>query len=174
MEIKNCTLHDLPDILALYDEARALQIGRKMVVWPSFDESFILHEIMEKRQWKIVEGSIILCNWAITLNDKEIWEDKDNDDAIYIHRICTNPEYRGSRFIDPVVSWAIAYCQENNRKFVRLDTLGNNTKLIQHYTSSGFEFLGMVKLTTTSTLPKHYQDEPNCCLFEIDVKKNIH
>lgn len=55
------------------------------------------------------------------------------------------------------------------KRFIRLDTLGNNTRLIEHYTSAGFDFKGMVQLTDTGNLPAHYQNERNCCLFELDV-----
>lgn len=170
MEIKNCSLTDVAEILSLYEAARNLQIQREMVVWPSFENAFIENEIREERQWKIVDGSTIACNWAITFADREIWGNKDKNDAIYIHRICTNPNLRGNRYIDKIVAWAIAYAKQLGKRYVRLDTLGNNTKLIAHYTSAGFDFLGIVELTDTLTLPAHYQKEPKCCLFEIDLQ----
>jgi hypothetical protein len=170
MEIKNCLMSDVSEILSLYEAARNLQVQRKMVVWPSFESSFLQREIQEGRQWKIVYDNLIACNWAISFEDKEIWGERDKDDAIYIHRICTNPTLRGNRYIDTIVEWSKEYARQLNKRFVRLDTLGNNTRLIEHYTSAGFEFLGMVKLTDTASLPRHYQDEPNCCLFEIDLQ----
>lgn len=169
MEIKNCLKSDIDKILSLYDAARSLQMQRKMVIWPSFDTSFIEKEIQEQRQWKITMGEIIACNWTITFEDKEIWEEKDQNDAIYIHRICTNPMLRGNRYINDIVEWAKKYAQQLGKQFVRLDTLGNNTKLIEHYTAAGFEFLGIFELKDTKNLPSHYQNEPNCCLFEIDL-----
>lgn len=168
-EIKNCMLTDANEILSLYQSARNLQTQRKMVVWPPFEKSFIEKEINEERQWKIVIGDLIVCNWAITFEDKEIWGNKDQNNSIYIHRICTHPNFRGNRYIDKIVEWAKVYAKQIGKQFVRLDTLGDNTKLIEHYTSAGFNFLGMFKLTDTAALPKHYQDEPNCCLFEIDL-----
>jgi hypothetical protein len=170
MEIKSCLMTDANEILLLYEAARDLQIQRKMVVWPPFKKSFIEREIKEKRQWKIVSDNVIACNWAITFDDKEIWGERDKDDAIYIHRICNNPTLRGNRFIDTIVEWSKQYAGQIGKQFVRLDTLGNNTKLIEHYTSAGFKFLGMFKLTDTVNLPAHYQNEPNCCVFEIDLK----
>lgn len=170
MEIKKCQLSDVNDILLLYEAARSLQAQRKMVVWPGFDKSFIENEIREERQWKMIVDNIIVCNWAVTFEDKEIWGNKDNGASVYIHRICNNPEARGHRYIDNIVKWAKDYAKRMGKLSVRLDTLGNNTKLIQHYTSAGFKFLAMVELTDTATLPKHYQDEPNCCLFEIDLQ----
>jgi ribosomal protein S18 acetylase RimI-like enzyme len=170
MIISNCTRFDTDAILSLYQAARDLQVQKKMVVWPPFERSFIEKEIAEERQWKMTENNVIACNWAITFNDKEIWEERDKDDAIYIHRIATHPDFRGRRFIHDLVNWAKAYASQKGRKFVRLDTLGNNTRLIEHYTSAGFEFLGMFRLTNTASLPRHYQDETNCCLFEMRVE----
>jgi GNAT superfamily N-acetyltransferase len=169
MEIKNCALKDADAILELYDAAMDLQMKKNMVVWPRFERSFIEKEIKEERQFKLMIGNEIACNWAITFEDKEIWEEKDKNDSIYIHRIATRPEYRGNRFIDVIVAWAKDYALSKRKSYVRLDTLGDNRKLIQHYTSAGFAFLGMFKLENTENLPAHYHKEPNCCLFEMKL-----
>ena len=169
MEIQNCTLADADKILELYEAAMALQTEKKMVIWPRFEKSFIEKEIREKRQWKLIMEDQIACNWAITFEDKEIWGEKDQNDSIYIHRIATNPAFRGNKFINSIVAWAIDYASSIRKQYIRLDTLGNNAKLIQHYTSAGFEFLGMHLLSDTKNLPDHYKKEPNCCLFELKV-----
>jgi RimJ/RimL family protein N-acetyltransferase len=173
MEIKNCSLADADTILTLYDAAMRLQTQKNMVVWPRFKKPFIEKEIQEQRQWKLMIDNEIACNWAITFEDKEIWEEKDNNNSIYIHRIATNPAFRGNRFIDDIVAWAKAYALSKGKQYVRLDTLGNNTRLIKHYTSAGFKFLGIFKLTDTQSLPAHYQDEPNCCLFEMAIESSF-
>ena len=170
-KIENCIINDIDEILSLYESARDLQSKKAMVVWPIFEKAFIEKEINEQRQWKLLVDNIIACNWVITFSDKEIWEEKDKNDSIYIHRIATNPGFRGNRYIDSIVRWAKEYAKQRNKQFVRLDTLGNNTRLIEHYTSAGFHFLGMFQLTNTTNLPAHYHKETNCCLFEIDLDK---
>jgi len=169
MEIKNCSPTDIDSIFALYDAATHLQKQKNMVVWPRFEKSLVEKEIQEKRQWKLIIDGEIACNWAITFEDKEIWEERDNNNSIYIHRIATNPAYRGNRFIDAIVTWAKAYALSKGKQYVRLDTLGNNTKLIEHYTSAGFTFLGIFRLTNIQNLPDHYHRERNCCLFEMAI-----
>ena len=169
LHIENCSLSDVNTILAFYDAAIEFQTQKNTVVWPKFDRSFIEREIKEQRQWKIMIGDEIACNWAITFEDKEIWEDRDDNNAIYIHRYAANPAFRGNRFIDVIVPWAKDYALARGRKYVRLDTLGNNTRLIEHYKSAGFNFLGIWKLTNTQNLAAHYQREPNCCFFEIEI-----
>lgn len=172
MEIKNCLLTDADKILSLYDTAIPLQTDKNMVVWPRFERSFIEKEIREARQWKLVINDQIACNWAITFNDKEIWDEKDSNNSIYIHRIATHPTFRSNRFIDIIVLWAKEYALSKDKLYVRLDTLGNNSRLIEHYTSAGFTFLGIYKISDTQNLPKHYHTEPNCCRFEIAINDN--
>ena len=167
MEIQSCSLNDAEMILSLYDAAMDLQTKKNMVVWPRFEKYFIEKEIRKKRQWKLIIDDQIACNWAITFDDKEIWEEKDNNNSIYIHRIATNPHFRGNRFINTIVAWAKTYAVSKGKQFIRLDTLGNNTRLIEHYTLAGFNFLGITKLANTQNLPAHYQKEPNCCRFEM-------
>ena len=67
-----------------------------MEVWPLIEKSFIEKEIKELRQWKLVIEDFIVCNWAIAFSDKEIWEERDKNDSIYIHRIATNPAFRST------------------------------------------------------------------------------
>ena len=170
MKIVNCTMNDVDQIMFLYEEARKLQTQKGMVVWPVFERSLVEREIDEQRQWKLVENDVLLCNWAVTYRDKEIWGEQDQNNAIYIHRIATHPDHRGKRHVDAIVSWSKIFAGQMGKEFVRMDTLGNNTGLIRHYESAGFSFLGIFKLPDTSNLPGHYQKEPNCCLFEMSVQ----
>ena len=170
MHIENCTINDIDTIFELYDIAAAYQKAKQtVVVWPLFERQLVVTEITEKRQWKLLIDGVIACVWATTDTDEEIWEDRNVDAAIYIHRIATNPAYRGNNFVGIIVAWAKTYAQKNNKDFVRLDTLGYNEKLIQHYTSAGFSFLGMVHLTNTTNLPAHYQNNIPAALFEIKL-----
>ena len=167
MKIENSTTSDLATIFGLYDAATQYQFEKKIVTtWPKFNEDMVKNEIVTNRQFKLLVENQIACVWAITFSDAEIWQERDNDSSIYIHRIATNSNFRGQNFVKIIVAWAIQYCKENNKKFIRMDTTGENTKLIAHYTNCGFDFLGLSKLTETNNLPAHYHNA-TVCLFEI-------
>lgn len=169
MEIKNVKINDIDEVFRLYNIASEYQKAKKkVVVWPNFKRSLVETEINENRQWKMIINDEIACIWTITFQDEQIWEEKNKDSAIYIHRIATNPNFRGNNFVSKIVDWAKMYAKSINKQFVRLDTLGNNVKLIEHYKKSGFNFLGMFDLKNTDALPEHYQNAP-ACLFEIDL-----
>lgn len=171
MKTENCIISDIDEIFRLYKIASDYQKKKKkVVVWPNFKRSLVETEINENRQWKMLINGEVACIWAITFQDEQIWEEKNKDNAIYIHRIATNPDYRGNNFVAKIVEWAKEYAKSINKQYVRLDTLGNNIKLIEHYKNAGFDFLGMFDLKNTDALPEHYHGAP-ACLFEIDLTK---
>ncbi|TMM56101.1 GNAT family N-acetyltransferase [Maribacter algarum] len=169
MKIHTSTSEDLREIFRLYGLATEYQktIYPKNT-WPSFERELVETEIQEQRQFKMVVENQIACVWAITFADPQIWEERDKDPSIYIHRIATNPDFRGRQYVKEIVEWARGYAESNQKRFIRLDTCGNNQKLIKHYTSCGFDFLEIVRLTNTDALPGHYQGA-DVCLFEIKL-----
>lgn len=171
MEIKNSRTEDIYEIFRLYKIATDFQKTRFTEHWPEFERSLVKTEIAENRQWKIVIDSKIACVWATTFNDPQIWEDRNNDPAIYIHRIATNPDFRGRNLVGHIVEWAKKHAFDNKKKFIRIDTVGENPGLISYYSKSGFDFLGLLKLQNTEGLPAHYENA-TVSLFQIKLNKH--
>tara|TARA_R110001592_G_scaffold245852_1_gene507444 strand:+ start:2933 stop:3451 length:519 start_codon:yes stop_codon:yes gene_type:complete len=171
MLVKNVNIEDIDEIFRLYKIASNYQKSKKtVVVWPDFDREMVSQEIAEHRQFKLLINDKIACIWAITFSDAQIWEKRNEDPAIYIHRIATNPKFRGHNFVGSIVEWAKDYAKIHNKQYIRLDTIGDNTRLITHYCNCGFNFLGMFELPNVDELPPHYKEGP-ACLFEIDLAK---
>ncbi|MGI4835190.1 MAG: GNAT family N-acetyltransferase [Janthinobacterium lividum] len=162
---------DIDEIFRLYRLASAYQATTSgaTVVWPDFDRGMVAQELAEGRQWKLLLGDTVACVWATTFDDPQIWQAKNADPAVYIHRIATNPDCRGRGLVMDIVQWAKGYARQHQKKFVRLDTVGENQGLIAHYTACGFTYLGLVELTDTASLPAHYHDA-TVSLFELPVE----
>ena len=168
MQILNSTANDIDQIFGFYKVATDFQKSKFIVQWPQFERALIEKEIAELRQWKLIIDGQVACVWATTFSDPQIWEDKNNDPAVYIHRIATNTDFRGQNLVTTIVTWAKAYAKENRKKFVRLDTVGENQGLIKHYQKSGFNYLGLFGLKNTDQLPAHYHNAA-VALFELTV-----
>ncbi len=170
MELLPSTPADIDEIFSLYKLASAHQAAvQSLVVWPEFERAMVEEELAEKRQWKVVIDQEIACVWAITFDDPFIWEAKNIDPALYLHRIATNPRFRGRHLVKEIVQWAKNYAQQHDKRFVRLDTIGENKGLIAHYTACGFTYLGLAKLTNTQGLPLHYHNS-TVSLFELPIQ----
>jgi GNAT superfamily N-acetyltransferase len=168
MEIINCSLEDIDEICRLYDIATAYQKERKSVHWPEFSREMLISEIREKRHWKITEKGIITGIWVSAVSDPQIWEERNGDAAIYIHRIAVNPEFRGNMIGRKIVEWAGKHGTEHGKTFLRLDTAGRNQKLISYYGSCGFRLVEIRRLKDFSGLPEHYHNA-EICLFELKL-----
>ncbi|MBV8256111.1 MAG: GNAT family N-acetyltransferase [Chitinophaga sp.] len=167
MQIINSTMEDINTIFDLYDAGTAFQKLHATRHWQGFDREMVAREITAQRQWKILEDGVVVCVFATTFNDPDIWQEKDNEPSLYVHRIATHPDYRGKGYVSHIVAWAKAYAIEHGREYLRLDTGSGNDRLNAYYMSCGFQFLGIVKCNSPE-LPAHYQNA-TFSLFEIKL-----
>ena len=168
MQIQSSNLEDIDAIFELYRIATDLQRLKSVVEWPIFDRKMVEMEIREKRQWKIIIDDRIACVWAITDEDPVIWKERNEDPSIYIHRISTHTDFRGQNLVAAIVEWSKEYAIANGKQFVRMDTVGENHGLINHYKNCGFDFLGLSKLEGADELPAHYHNA-TVSLFQLEV-----
>ena len=171
-QIQNSNINDKDEIFRLYKIATDFQKTKFTLHWPEFDGKLIETEISENRQWKIVFDGEIACVWATTFNDPQIWEKRNEDPSVYIHRIATNPDFRGQNLVALIIDWVKIYAKENKKQFVRMDTVGDNLGLINYYTKCGFDFLGLLKLKNTEGLPAHY-DNAMVSLFQMKINEQL-
>ena len=168
MKIINSTYEDIDTIFKLYEEGTAYQKAVAKKHWKGFERALVEKEIVEKRQWKVLMEDDIACVFAITFNDPHIWQEKDKDPSIYIHRIATNQRFRGNSFVKHIIDWAKPYAKQNKKEFIRMDTGSGNEKLNNYYIDCGFIYLGVIQLGSTANLPEHYRNGTSS-LFEIKV-----
>jgi ribosomal protein S18 acetylase RimI-like enzyme len=152
-EILNTTKEDLDKIRWLFEQAMDLQGKNGYIVWSGIDETALEKDIENGLQYKIVQGDDILCIFSIQRNDPFIWRDKDRNDALYLHRIVVNPDFKGQRQFEKVLNWAKDFARQNNLKFVRMDTWADNLKIIEYYKSFGFEFVEYHRTSDAPELP---------------------
>jgi hypothetical protein len=128
--IVNSTPKDLDAILRLFDSAIAYQKKNNYELWPKFSMRLIQTEINEGRHWKILEHETIVCIFSVLYNDPVIWgEEKDKEPSVYLHRIAINPLYKGKGIMCLIKDWALEHARQKSKKYVRMDTWGNNESL---------------------------------------------
>ncbi len=153
LKIINTTKDDLAEILRLFEQAMELQGKNGYMVWDNIDKIEIEKEIENGLQYKILESNDILCVFSIHYGDSFIWRERDQNDAIYLHRIVVNPKFKGQKQFGKVLNWAKQFARQNNLKFIRMDTWAVNEKIIDYYKSFEFEFIENYKTTNASELP---------------------
>lgn len=165
-KIINTTKEDLDEILWLFEQAMDLQGKNGYKVWSGIDKIALEKDIENGLQYKIVSDNYILCIFSIQHNDPFIWGDKDQNDAIYLHRIVVHPNFKGQRQFEKVLNWTKNFARKKNLKFVRMDTWADNEKIIDYYRSFGFEFVEYYTTTDAPELPIQNRDL-NVALLEM-------
>jgi ribosomal protein S18 acetylase RimI-like enzyme len=168
MTIVQSTEADIETIFDFYKMAVTYQKTKFHKHWLPFDREMVRKEVAANRQWKIMEDDETACVFAIAYDDPFIWKEKNADPSIYIHRIVTHHSFRGKNYVKAIIEWAKAHAKEQDKKFIRMDTWGDNEGLINYYISCGFNFLGQVIPEPTDELPAHYSAIV-LGLFEIEI-----
>jgi len=122
-------------------------------VWNDIDKIALEKEIENRLQYKVANSTEIMCIFSIQFNDPLIWRLRDKNDAIYLHRIVTHPEFRGQKIFAQVLHWAIQFARQRRLQCIRMDTWSDNQKIIDYYLSFGFTLIEHYKTTNSPDLP---------------------
>ena len=153
VEIVNTSKEDAKMIDFLFNEAMKLNAKKGYRTWEILDRSALQKDMDNKLQYKVITGKVILCIFSIQYRDPFIWRDRDQTPGIYLHRIVANPNFKGQRLFEKVLTWAKKHARENKISVIRMDTWAENKRIIEYYTSYGFEFLENYTTSNTPELP---------------------
>lgn len=149
--------------------ALAYQASAQLPTWSPYPDEKINTEIATGLHFSgFTPDGVLAGFFSVALSDATIWGSKEKGDAIYIHRMCVNPACKGNRLAASVLKWAYDYASECGRRFVRMDTWGDNPRLIDYYVACGFRHLGNLQMGHAPDLLPHYKNA-NLALFENEV-----
>ncbi|MBM3826498.1 MAG: GNAT family N-acetyltransferase [Verrucomicrobia bacterium] len=149
---------DLTIFKDFWERAIAYQKLNSLPCWYDFPEKTIVEEIRDGRHFTIHEDGAMLGYVSISFTDPEIWEELEDDRAIFLHRMCVNPAMKGNQLAAITLKWALKYSTGMKRDFVRIDTWASNNRLIEYYLRCGFVAFGKKRPSNPEKLPPHYSN----------------
>lgn len=156
--ITPASVHDLPAIYHLFDEAIRFQKENNYIGWKQYDQAFIQADVNNKLLLKITSDQQIAGIFSICFSDELIWRDREKGDALYLHRIVLNRAFKGEKIFGKVLEWAIQFAAETQLAYIRMDTWADNEKIIAYYKSYGFEFIENYTTPGTDSLPVQHRN----------------
>jgi mannose-6-phosphate isomerase-like protein (cupin superfamily) len=172
-DIINATVEDLPIIYQLFEEAIHFQKKNNYVGWNSYDKDFIKADIHNGHLYKIIRNKEIIGIFSICFSDELIWREKENSDAIYLHRIVLNQKFKGEKIFQHVLEWAIRLAKDRKLKSIRMDTWADNEKIIIYYKSYGFKFIENYTTPATEDLPIQHRNL-RVALLQLNIEHSAH
>jgi ribosomal protein S18 acetylase RimI-like enzyme len=159
MMIKRSSIADERRFQGFWRSALAAQRAGGIPLWPDYLAELIRSEIQAGLHFSAYDADERLVGYfSLALADPLIWAQEEKGDALYIHRMCVNPEAKGQRFARHVLSWACGYASGAGRKHVRMDTWRDNARLIDYYVACGFRRVEDRHINGDHRLPAHYAD----------------
>lgn len=169
MTIEKSDLHDSELFREFWTRAVELQKREDSgKTWHAFPQALIASEIAAGNHFKVVRDNEIVGYFSLAWTDGAIWDERERGDAIYLHRMCANPQKKNVRLAELALDWALGLARENDRKFVRIDTWRESEKLIAYYQKIGYRFVGEKSIGDDARLQPHYRNI-NLALFENPV-----
>lgn len=169
MIIQKSSVSDLSTHMKLYRQAIAFQHALGNVNWIGFEDDAVLQEIKAEQQYKILVGGQVACVFLLATSDPLLWQEKNEQPAIYIHRIATNPDFRGQHFVIKIVSFVKSLARREGKKYIRMDTTAGNERLNRYYEHCGFSIVNTIVIHEAIDMPAHYQNN-SFTLFEMSVE----
>lgn len=151
--ITNTHTSEMDAVRNLFQKVIQFHKRRNHPVWSDIDTSTIHLDINLKRQFKIALRNEVLAVFTVLREDISIWGDRCKKDAIYLHRIAINPDFKGKKLFDEILEWAKRKAENSNVSFIRMDTWAENKKLIAYYMKFGFEKVDIIVTSDSEELP---------------------
>lgn len=171
--ITHASVNDLSEIYRLFEEAIKFQQANNYIGWSSYDKAFIQADIKNKFLLKITNSGSIAGIFSICFTDELIWREKEQGNAIYLHRVVLNQQYKGEKIFGKVLHWAIKFAHDNRLAYIRMDTWAANEKIIAYYKSYGFVFVENYTTPGTDNLPVQHRNL-RVALLQLNVESVEH
>lgn len=99
------------------------------------------------------EGDLIGTITVDGIADPNLWQRSDRpDDALYLHRMITEPQHAGKAIGSALMDWAARRSAGYGRSWIRLDAWRTNTGLRDYYLRHAFDLVRTVKDPTGTGL----------------------
>ena len=154
-KIINTEKNDLPLIFEFFEYSINYQEKHGYPVWRHYDKNVVVKDVENKNQYKIMVDSTMAMVFSVRYTDKLIWRELDRGDAIYLHRIVVNPEFKGRKLFGLILEWAIDHVKQKGLSFIRMDTWAANPTIINYYKTFGFQIIETFTTPDSPELPVH-------------------
>ena len=97
-----------------------------------------VNECIQKQQFFVATiDDEIVGTVQLTKTDDSMWGETTKE-AFYIHSLAVRRRWQGHQIGGRLLCWIEAFAIQNNRRYLRLDCMAENSTLCQYYEQLGF------------------------------------
>ena len=152
MNIRLSQIHDLPELMDIFSEARGTIAQLGIDQWqngypsqPVIEEDIARGQSYVVEQEGAVQGTFVLVETEPTYD--RIYEGNWTfDDYIAIHRVAVKVACRGTGITEAIIRYATDQARTIGRRALRIDTHRGNIPMRRMLEKNGFEYRGIIFL----------------------------
>ncbi len=142
IQIRPALPTDLSDVMWLLDLRVAWLAERGLDQWSTSGgwRPKMLRSIQAGEVWIAHDKEFPVATVTLSRGgDADFWTAEElTDDAVYLSKLATNPDYKGKRIGATVLAWARNHAARIPVSVLRLDAWRSNSELHQYYLSQGW------------------------------------
>lgn len=145
--ISKAQREDLQCVLDLWLEAAKWMLTQGIEQWKP--NLFTMDSVQE--QYKNAElfvaktNELVVGCFSVQWSDELIWQELNNDDAGYIHKLVVAREFKGHHIGAHLLACAEEYIKFAGKRSSRLDCKADNERLNAFYRDAGYRFVTKVE-----------------------------
>jgi GNAT superfamily N-acetyltransferase len=152
IEISSAGPSDREEILEILEEIRKWLADSGIDQWPFPITTGWVQQRLERGEFRLAKiGSETVGVFRLLESDPGLWEENPGE-ALYIHSLAVRRRWKGHWIGRSILQWAEAYATGDNRAFLRLDCLAENTVLCRYYEQAGFSERGVKEIIIGDTV----------------------
>ena len=150
MEFSRATLHDLPELMALYAAATRHMEQHGIHQWDTLypAESFVREDIEREQLYVGRLGGSIAVAFALEECRDEDYEEADwryrEEVFVVVHRLCVHPGLQGQGVSRIAMDYLEGLVLSRGIRAIRLDAFPQNPAALHLYESRGYEKAGEI------------------------------
>lgn len=169
MLIRPAVAHEVPDVLAMRDEAAAWLAARGSdqwsAPWPDAEQmtAGVRRAVDAGDVWVVQDGDDLVATLTLdTWANPDLWTTAEaNEPARYVHRLIVRRRTAGTGLGAELLNWCGDHAARAGARWLRLDAWTTNRDLQQYYLDHGF----------THVRTRRLAHNPSGALFQRPARK---
>lgn len=146
VNVSRALVEDLPNVLRLWLEAAEWLSNKGIYQWKpnSFTHDTVQEHFQRTELYVAKLNDVVIGSFSIQWSDEFIWQDRNDDNSGYIHRLVIGREFKGRSLGINLLATAEEYIKLAGKKSAKLDCMADNERLNNFYLDAGYNFISRI------------------------------
>ncbi|MCQ4085575.1 GNAT family N-acetyltransferase [Saccharibacillus sp. JS10] len=143
LAIREASVSDAPILVEMLQEAAQAMVEQGIEQWKPemFNEKTVSEYFVSRRVFILEKEHQAAGLFTLQNSDPSYWEELNDEDYLYLHRLTVRSAYRGLHYGEFMISFAEQEAIRLHKRGLRLDCVKHLPTLNEYYRRCGFQWI---------------------------------